>query len=143
MEQREIKFRAWNFQDKEMHDVEDLGMGEASWETVARNVHKKGTHNSFYGEKRNSVLMQYTGLKDKNGEEIYEGDILRFQSRSLLQDAMTTKVMPIIWHQDRLCWWVGDQDKGFHPVMTVDNNEFEVIGNILENPDLLTNNPTE
>ena len=60
MKQREIKFRAWDRKSKQMLDESWLG------------------DNSYYSIFLNEDLqiMQYTGLKDKNGKEIYEADIL-------------------------------------------------------------------
>ncbi len=63
---REIKFRAWDEKLKKMLDTfypfDDIF-----------------THNNilYYGNIRDCKLMQYTGLKDKNGVEIYEGDIIK------------------------------------------------------------------
>ena len=58
--EREIKFRVWEGLTKKMLKVE--------------------SHDFKAGMPDNCYLMQYTGLKDKNGKEIYEGDILRYSN---------------------------------------------------------------
>jgi YopX protein/Resolvase, N terminal domain len=65
---REIKFRAWHKQVKALKPVE--------WINLKGDLLKV----PFYGNwaKSSCVLMQYTGLKDKNGKEIYEGDIVKW-----------------------------------------------------------------
>lgn len=90
-------------------------------------------------------LMQFTGLKDKNGQEIYEGDIVKY-SRVQYTDCSRTKIEamapPIVgevYYSNSL--WLGIKNKNdtgrvFMPG-TIDSEEFEIISNIYENPEML------
>lgn len=69
-----------------------------------------------------SPLMQFTGLFDKSGKEIYEGDIMR--------NSETGEVVQVEWSRGRVCFEL-------KPIGTWSWVGFEVIGNIHENPELL------
>lgn len=105
---REIKFRAWNIKYKLYEDITDLYWFEEEF------VH------SFDDER--FVFEQYTGLKDKNGKEIFEGDILA--SGSYKKAGFVCGEMK--WDDREAAWGK------FWPL-----SQFEVIGNIHENPELM------
>ena len=76
------------------------------------------------------VIQQYTGLKDKNGVEIYEGDIVKVYSEEFENENFTGKV---IFDEGSFLTWINKND--IRGVWSGDN--IEVIGNIMENPELL------
>jgi hypothetical protein len=122
---KEIKFRNWDKETKEMmYPSDDWGVGSDGSPL-------------FFGEGGESgmdswtVLMQYTGLKDKNGVEIYEGDILRVDWRDSRYPVHN--IGPVEWDEDGACWQLGE---GGSPKIDAKYN-MEVIGNIYENPELL------
>lgn len=108
---REIKFRAWSKSDKEMTPHERIRILPDETE-----LHEVFEDNSV-------IWMQFTGLLDKNGNEIYEGDILSWESYEGKK------------HQTR---WVVEynSERGFKSWSSTKNDEI-VIGNIHENPELL------
>lgn len=133
---KEIKFRAWDKENKKMFGVSgyfmDMGIEKRKYMLERHGGKEDGdiTINKSFDE---VDLMQFTGLKDKNGKEIYEGDILR-----------TNGI-------DGKCLWVIEWEEssyvyGFSPnhiggkYSSVHNHaweEGEVIGNIYETPELL------
>ena len=123
--EREIKFRAWDKRKKEMfYDwcIDPDGgwfgdFGEGS-EDIALKYYKNGE----------IEVMQYTGLKDKNGKEIYEGDIVQVNGRN--QE---------VFFKDGYFGW-GQQHTGTYSFDPFESEEIEVIGNIYENPELIKEN---
>jgi len=120
---REIKFRAWNKNKQVMEDI------------ILINLRNKQILIDT-GEEVNLLefheveLMQYTGLRDKNGREIYEGDIVRF--KDWWDEEMVGEVR--YSEKDMAFTIVNDFWDGF-PIMYAD--DLEVIGNIYKNPELL------
>ena len=87
------------------------------------------------------VPLQYIGLKDKNGKEIYEGDVLKIEGKDdLITFPFTGEVF---WHEDAMFLVKIFNDNYPNPYWTFENfmlNEtFEKIGNIYENPELVPN----
>ena len=116
---REIKFRAWDKRkSRMMYDGIILDMSDCSRHDMKHN----------FDASDSIELMQYTGLKDKNGVEIYEGDIVKvdeeFFARVLYNERFTSFDVATTGNT------VGFYDYG---------KSLEVIGNIYENPELLEN----
>ena len=124
---REIKFRAWDREKREMR-----GEGSFIIYNEPNNGLRSGYTREVIGGWVELVLMQYTELKDKNGQEIYEGDIVNVKER----DSKTYRVGLIKWGESYpergIRSYVGKDYIGIRfPV------QIEVIGNIYENPELL------
>jgi len=115
---RKIKFRAWGIHCKHMLGHSDLIDVVDGGGSVIQMI---------LDESIECHLMQYTGLKDRNGVEIYEGDILDDQENDAIW---------VVSFSDRGCFCAHAPDDALEWVL-LDDYTFEVVGNIHENPDLL------
>ena len=125
---RTIKFRAWDNENNQMLDVQELNFEDCFY---GGEMQIKTTMYNDYFDYREMPLMQYTGLHDRNGKEIYEGDILQIDV-------------------DR-AWVIWDDKYGYFQLVPIGDYYFdsgvigqaleyidaEVIGNIYENKELL------
>ena len=136
---REIKFRVlidreMYYQDKYEAYGDNLSSIDICKETI--------TITSFYNyedvyrfEDEEVKLMQYTGQKDKNGKEIYEGDILKY---NFPYDGRLKHVSPVKFLETEASFGIKDRYENEIPLYRITaNNYFEVVGNIYENPELL------
>ena len=90
------------------------------------------------------TVSQFTGLTDRNGKEIYEGDIITVNSkypRVVLWDKMCWALMPTEYFHDEMFWVMNLQHPGID-WWDEFADEFEVIGNIYDNSKLI-NQPIE
>lgn len=131
---REIKFRLYDKATKQLvtedsKDFWSLRLDGSLWYGNAQ----------FTGDKNHIeypvVIMQYTGLKDKNGKEIYEGDVVTSTVKE-------NKGGVIEWCIPNACFVVREDEFTLIPIDVKNGTdkciETEVIGNIYENSDLLT-----
>lgn len=123
------KFRAWKKAGKELGRV-----GQITFELDGSVSHVlfKGEFLDFNLSINEIILMQSTGLKDKNGKEIFEGDIVDYKGREAVVKWHGSYASFIYRFVDGLQERVSEWDPLFLACY-----HFEVIGNIYENPELL------
>lgn len=150
---REIKFRAWDKERKKIVIPEIINLSEQKAQIKYSTSSTASSGNTYvaYEWIELSLLMQFTGIYDKNKKPVFEGDILEFftkdrESPYYVKNAwtyivsienLTSGYRPAIEAKRH------KSDHGFHPFYSCEDSEFrdmsdiEIIGNIYEHPDLL------
>jgi len=122
---RTIKFRAWqkNYGGYMFYSHKSKGLGYLEFNDDSSTVIGESDGDQRY-EASEMPLMQFTGLLDKNGEEIYEGDII--DNEGALQK------YEVIFHKG--CFCISQGGLGYH---IFNEKKAEIIGNIYQNPELI------
>lgn len=133
MENREIKFRVWN---KEIKIWEDNYCITKDGSVLL----SPSCYDPVITKTNDVVLMQYTGLKDKNEREIYEGDILTDHSKR--PTSMREVNGEVIFFEDyggyAVAIYSDDyRERYIYELRSIVAKEYEIVGNIYENPELL------
>jgi uncharacterized phage protein (TIGR01671 family) len=129
---REIKFRAWDKVNKEMWKVLQLPLSFPCNTLLLHSYYDEGETMQEGKNIDNYIFMQFTGLLDKNGKEIYEGDVLSYP---IPNDEMRGV---IIWGKYEYIVEYSYENADY--LATIGEDGCEVIGNIYEHPDLLKGN---
>ena len=122
---REIKFRVWDVENKEMLNVQELDFEPTFY--GGRIAIRPDQYNDYF-DTEDMILMQYTGVNDRCGKEIYENDIVYVAG----EDENAT----IEWNEETARFvihfdgWIADFDNYY-------GKELEIMGDIYNNPELL------
>lgn len=146
---REIKFRAWVREEDERYS--HMVDSPRSIITILEHILMVGRPMGFsdcdsrpYPERY--VLMQYTGYKDRNGREVYEGDIYAMEEYRHGEKIVT--YWAVVWDETKYSFsLVANIEKQYRgkkyrqdvylPLRFIDGNKMEYAGNIYENPELM------
>ena len=132
---RDIKFRAWNKNTEKMYKIGQITLEKGVWNYEPDSREYIGMSIPY---QPSFILMQYTGLKDKNGKEIYEGDIIYCKKHiggSWIEDCIEKGYVNFNNGEFGLY-----RKQGYYQSLYKFKEydyEFEVIGNMHDNPELL------
>lgn len=118
-----LRFRAWLKEDKEMVDVEEINFYNGEFDFI-------GDATTWMCKSNDCVLMQSTGLTDKNGKEIFEGDVVKM-AKNVYSEPTNYEIVRHRGGAYRL------ESKQYGCELWLRHTDCEIAGNIYENPELL------
>lgn len=121
---RDIKLRVWSEKNKKMLEIQKHSFKTGLSMPYGSNMER------YFGN-----LMRYTGLKDKNGKDIYEGDIVSFYNDEEYKFKSTNAL--VIYDSAAFMLEHKKLGKEYLGEMDIENMCIKIIGNIYENPELL------
>ena len=123
------RYRAWLKEDKEMIDVEEINFFNGEFDFIGDAI-------TWMCKSDDCVLMQSTGFRDKNGKEIFEGDIVKVTDGDERTNFPDGGIGTICGLDEIFMWYIDGQ---VHNGLFDISQEYyiEVIGNIYENQELL------
>ena len=127
---KEIKFRAWDELNNKMKYLILLGL---HWE-CSDELTVYGVSNKYGNVSHTAPVMQFTGLKDKNGKEIYEEDIVKCFISGINKERVGVVKY---WECTAAFAVTAMNGEAWHTIEFDLSNTPEIIGNIYENPELL------
>lgn len=130
-----IKFRAWHIELGRMMSISDMWFNVDSLGEIGLN---DTIMNDYISVSPDEIeLMQSTGLKDKNNQEIFEGDIVRqVRTQPTTENETITGVVTML----EGAWSIVNDNKQLASVLWSETAENEIIGNIYENQEILEDN---
>jgi uncharacterized phage protein (TIGR01671 family) len=134
---RKIKFRAWDKYTSKM--LEQLGgiSGSNSYISFLDFYYDNSEDRNFGSVINDLILMQFTGLLDKNGKEIFEGDLLQYDGYNF-KLINKEKIYQIKYDDNLAQYYSCNLENSFDTFLVVRAwKESKIIGNIYENPELV------
>lgn len=128
---REIKFRAWHIEREKMFCVESLQLEDEYYVLNDGDIYS----DAFSVKKSDIQLMQFIGIQDKSGREVYEGDIIQYGTPPTYQSS-------IFWSPQDFGFVTYNELLGEYTGLSffTGYKNFKVIGNVHQNPELLEQN---
>ena len=131
------RFRVWHNELGRMMSIKNMWFQDSRIEELELNDAVMNDHITAYPDE--IELMQSTGLKDKNGKEIFEGDVVRqVRTQPTTENETITGVVTML----EGAWSIVNDNKQLASVLWSETAENEIIGNIWEDGDLIDSKKT-